>query len=290
MIDRTRIGGGRTSVGGNRSTNIDRGGRFANVNRGSRFVAGINRFSRPWNGRYHRGWYHGAWSNWPYYPALWAGLAGGNWLTPWAVGSTFDYENPYFAAPEYPVAGLDYSEPIPMTTDNEIADMDQDTVSEAMAHFSRGGVLFREGKYAESTAEMDAGLALLPSDRTMHEYRALTLFARGMYDQAAAGVYGVLAEGPGWDWTTMIGRYPDPAIYTAQLRALEAFVWDHPRDPAARFLLAYHYLVMDDREAALSQLTVVVKLRPDDKLSAQLVQALTTQSDETPAVPPVPGQ
>ncbi len=289
VIDRTRIGGDRTRVGGNRITNINRGGRFASVDRGARFMTQMNRFNRPW-WRHDGGWYHGGWANWPYYPAFWSGLAGGYWLSPWAVGSTFAYDNPYYAAPEDVIPELNYSDPIPVATDTEVANSDEDTVTAAMNHFAQARALFKQGRYADATAEADAAIQLLPSDRTIHEFRALTLFARGIYDQAAAGVYAVLAEGPGWDWSTMIGLYDNAATYTAQLRALEAFVADRPRDGAARFLLAYHYLVMDDRQAALSQLTVVAKLRPDDKLTAQLIQALTTQSDATLAAPPAPGQ
>jgi tetratricopeptide (TPR) repeat protein len=289
VIDRTRIGGDRALVGGNRIANINRGGRFENGNRDARFLTQINRFNRPW-WRQDGGWYHGGWGNWPYYPAFWSGLAGGSWLSPWAVGSTFAYDNPYYAASEDVLPELDYANPLPEMTETQVADVDEDTVTAATNHFAQARALFKQGRYADATAEADAAIQLLPSNRTIHEFRALTLFARGMYDQATAGVYAVLAQGPGWDWATMIGLYNSPATYTAQLRALEAFVSDHPRDAAARFLLAYHYFVMDDREAALSQLSVAAKLRPDDKLTAQLIQALTTQSVETLAAPPVPGK
>jgi len=280
---RTNIGGNRTNIGGTRVTNLNRNSNFtrinrnsgfANINRGARFATSLNRFNRPWWG-HHRGWYHGGWAGWPYYPALWAGLAGGSWLAPWAVGTPFVYDNPYYVAPAYGVATLDYSEPIPTLTETEIANTDEETVSPAMAHFTRAQALFKEGRYEEATAEVDAAVQMLPADRTMHEFRALTLFARGMYDEAAAALYAVLAGGPGWDWTTMQALYDSPETYTAQLRALEAYLWDRPRDAAARFLLAYHYLVIDDRDAALSQLEAVVKLKPNDKLSAQLIAAFT---------------
>jgi tetratricopeptide (TPR) repeat protein len=290
--NRTLIGGNRTNIGGTRITNINRssnftninrgsgfgtfnrGSRFGTFNRGSRFVTSFNRFNRPWWG-FHRGWYRGVWSNWPYYPAFWAGLYGASWLAPWAVGTTFVYANPYYIAPANPIPYLDYSEPIPVPTESEIDNTDEDTVNAAMAHFSQAEALFKEGRYEESTAEVDAGLQLLPADRTMHEFRALTLFARGMYDEAAAGIYAVLAGGPGWDWATMQALYDSPETYTAQLRALEAYIRDRPRDAAARLLLAYQYLVIDDRDAALSQLETGVKLKPNDKLSAQLIGALT---------------
>jgi tetratricopeptide (TPR) repeat protein len=298
VIGGSRIGGSRiinnpTAINQNRITNINRNSNFTNINRGSsfnninrgsrfasidrgpRFATQFNRFSRPWWGHHH-GWYRGTWWNWPYYPACWAALGGAYWLTPWAVGTTFVYANPYWVAPSYVVPALDYSEPIPVPTDSEMANTSEDTVADAMSHFTHAGVYFKEGRYEDANAEVDAGLQLLPSDRTMHEFRALILFARGMYDQAAAAIYAVLAQGPGWDWNTMAALYDNsPETYTAQLRALEAYVLDHSRDAASRFLLAYQYLVIDDRGAALSQLRPAVKLRPDDKLSAQLIDALT---------------
>ena len=42
------------------------------------------------------------------------------------------------------------------------------------------------------------------------------------YPEAAAVTYAVLADGPGWDWDTMISLYPGVDAYTGQLRALEA--------------------------------------------------------------------
>ena len=51
---------------------------------------------------------------------------------------------------------------------------------------------------------------------------------RGNYKEAAAGLYAVLAAGPGWDWDTMSGPVPDPETYTRQLRALEQYVGKEP--------------------------------------------------------------
>ena len=118
----------------------------------------------------------------------------------------------------------------------------------------------------------------------MHEFRALTLFAQGKYQDAAAALYAVLARGPGWDWDTMRSLYPDVGTYTRQLRALEAYIRDRPVDGAARFVLAYHYLVTRQTDAAVRQLQEVVKLTPDNTLAADMLKALTA----TPANSDVP--
>ena len=52
----------------------------------------------------------------------------------------------------------------------------------------------------------------------------------------------MLAVGPGWDWNTLIGLYPNVSVYTEQLRALESYCNLNPKSAPARFVLAYFYL------------------------------------------------
>jgi predicted TPR repeat methyltransferase len=88
----------------------------------------------------------------------------------------------------------------------------------------------------------------------------------------------------------MSALYPDVDTYTRQLRALEEYVRQHPDDAAAHFVLAYHYLVMGYKDAAVRQLREVVRLKPDDRLSAALLRALTTGDTASPSGAPAPGQ
>ena len=73
----------------------------------------------------------------------------------------------------------------------------------------------------------------------------------------------------------MQSLYGDVNTYTQQLRALEAFIRDHPNDSAARFVLAYHYLVTGQTDPAVRQLGQVVKLTPNNTLAADMIKALT---------------
>jgi tetratricopeptide (TPR) repeat protein len=147
-----------------------------------------------------------------------------------------------------------------------------------MDYFKNARSYFMDGKYVEATAEAERALKVLPGDRTIHEFRALCLFARKRYKEAAAALYAVLAAGPGWDWKTMSALYPDNDTYTAQLRALEQYLKDNPTDPQGRFLLGYHYTVLDDRDSAAEQFRLAAKLQPKDKLSAQLADAMTAKA------------
>ncbi len=138
--------------------------------------------------------------------------------------------------------------------------------------FDSARAAFGSGDYAGALRLTDEALKVLPNDATLHEFRALVLFAVGKYDLAAGPLYAVLSVGPGWDWTTMAGLYPDIEVYTAQLRKLEAFVTANPTSTAGRFVLAYHYLTQGNTDVAVAQLKQVVALAPQDTLSAQLIK------------------
>ena len=156
--------------------------------------------------------------------------------------------------------------------------------------FDDARAAFKKGDYAKAQELADKAIALLPSDATLHEFRALTLFAQGRYKDAAATLYAVLAAGPGWDWKTMRGLYPDEDTYTRQLRALEEYVRKDPKSADARFVLAYQYLVLGSKDAAVAQLREVVRLQPQDQLSAALVKALTTSDTGAASAPPPGGK
>jgi tetratricopeptide (TPR) repeat protein len=239
----------------------------------------VNNFNRPWSGSYG-GWYHGGWGGWARYPAAWGALAGAA-LTPWAIGGAFEYANPYYEEPlatiELPPV-LDYSQPIAVPTAEEVGNTDEAIVGDSMDYFTQARSSFKSSKYTEATAETERALKLLPGDRTIHEFRALCLFARKRYQEAAAALYAVLAAGPGWDWKTMSALYPNNDTYTQQLRALERYVNENRKDAKGRFLLGYHYMVLNERDTARDQFRLAVERQPKDKLSAQLAEALAEKA------------
>ena len=111
---------------------------------------------------------------------------------------------------------------------------------------------------------------------------ALVLFAKQDYRQAAATIHSVLAVGPGWDWTTLISMYSNAAIYTAQLRALEAYTTANLDDAASRFLLGYHYMSCGHAAAATSQFQAAVRLMPNDRVAADLLKMLSSPQNTQP--------
>src|SRR5262249_27636616 len=130
------------------------------------------------------------------------------------------------------------------------APLEDPKVAEAVPIFDEARSLFLKGDYKGAQAKVEKALVILPQDRVMHEFRGLTLFAQGKYAEAAATLYAVMSAGPGWNWETLKSFYADPATYTQQLRALEAHAKTNAQSADDRFVLAYHYLVLGQNEAA----------------------------------------
>src|SRR5262249_11214680 len=144
---------------------------------------------------------------------------------------------------------FDYSKPIGVTE----APPEPSSVDTAQESLTAARESFRTNDYARALALTDQALAQTPNDPILHEFRALVLFALKRYKEAAATAYAVLTAGPGWNWATLVGLYPDVDTYNAQLRALEASARQTPNDASIRFLLAYHYLVEGHKDAAAAQ-------------------------------------
>src|SRR5262249_21297748 len=249
---------------------------------------GYNAYQSNWSD-----WHSGNWNNWNSCPAAWygAGVASGaasSWM--YNAGPSYAYSNPFYAASTYAAdPGLDYSQPIqvrapararvnvdygpyvdtPATTSADSttqyvqqapappppADTAADTVPpEATQDFDAARAAFRAQDYDKALSDIDAGISVLSKDATMHEFRALVLFAQKKYKDAAAGIYAVLAVGPGWNWETMSTLYANTETYTNQLRELENYQRANPDAPDGHFLLAYHYLVIGQTQHAIAQL------------------------------------
>jgi hypothetical protein len=112
------------------------------------------------------------------------------------------------------------------------------------------------------------------------------LFALKKYAESAATIHSVLAVGPGWDWKTLSGLYPDVDTYTAQLRALEAAEDKNEKAADIHFLLGYHYLTCGFPDNAREEFRTASKLRPDDSVAASLAATLSPREAERTGAPP----
>ncbi len=274
----------------------------------------------------HSGYYGpaGHWSrNWGFYNGYGPAWGSGRWNYLWnqypvamAFGATMwginavsyafgvsSYYNPYYTSPvivdNQPI--VVYSQPIvgdpayeqqaaaaaPAPDAPPAADAPPDPLTQA---FDSARQSFQNGNYAEALQFTNQALKQAPRDAAINEFRSLNLFALGQYSESAATIHAVLAAGPGWDWTTMISLYGNADDYSEQLRKLESAVLADKSAADVRFLLAYHYLTCDHKDAAINMLKEVTQLQPKDQLSADLLKMYAPDEDipppKTDAPPP----
>jgi len=256
---------------------------------------GYNRYGYGYG--YGGGLYGGGYYN-PWYGYGWYGRPWGRWaalgLSPWGLGGQYynlgysGYYNPYYSGG----AGYiyDYAQPLayiisdtdgPLTPSDEVA-----------AYFAAAREAFLAEDYAAALAEVDQAVSRSPDDPSLHEFRALTLFALQRYPEAAAAAYAVLAVGPGMSWSSLTALYPSVSVYTPQMRALEVYARENPQEADAQFLLGYHYMTLGHLDAARKRFEKASALSPKDIVSHQMVRLLTPQespaTEENPALPPGP--
>ena len=212
----------------------------------------------------------------------------------WGLGSLYynsgylGYSNPYYVS--VGSTGYNYSQPIPVSYNSSMVVADYDPNS-AAGVLNNADAAFRANDYDAALDIINKGVTQYPDDAVLHEFRSLVLFARQDYQQSAATIHSVLAVGPGWDWTTLSSMYSNAAVYTEQLRTLEAYTKANPQDAASRFLLAYHYMSCGHPDSAARHLQQVVKLMPNDRVAADVLKMVSAPQAGQPGEParqPIP--
>jgi hypothetical protein len=216
---------------------------------------------------------------WGKYCGLWGwdfGWGWGCWDSPWCYGwcwyepvADVAYYNPYCDCAGTVVDGIDYSAPISRMSQNTVDGDDSDAFAAAREAFAQGDL--DASLQAISLAALQS-----PQNQDVHEFHSLVLFAKGDYCKSATVAHVVLEAGPGWTWNTLQAFYTSPEIYTEQLRRLEHFANEHPSDANVRFLLGYHYLMLNHADSAQRQLAQVVEIEPKDKLAANILGGINT--------------
>lgn len=256
-----------------------------------------------WANNNHNDWHdynHGDWWDhmWDEHPG-WMAFG----LTTWGVNrlaygfGLWGYSNPYYSSGGG--GGVyDYSQPImseePVYVDTGAAQSaapPSEPAQAAMSTFDQARSDFYAGNYESALTNVNQALKEMPKDTVVHEFRALTLFALGRYNEAASTIHPVLAVGPGWDWPTLVGLYPSVDVYTDQLRKLEVYARANPSAADAMFLLAYQYLSCGYKEAAHTAFEKVVALQPGDAIAAEYAKMTEpeSKSDAPVSQPPAVG-
>jgi tetratricopeptide (TPR) repeat protein len=81
--------------------------------------------------------------------------------------------------------------------------------------------------------------------------------------------------------------YGRPDDYNDQLRALEKFRDGNANDPAARFLLGYHYFYLGRLQDAFNQLDKAIQIQPQDPF-ARTLRNMAAEKVGQPKVPDQP--
>ena len=210
------------------------------------------------------------------------GWGWGSWFSPWCRWPFYepipiaDYANPYTDCAGVIVDGIDYSVPI--------SQMPADTVAaDGAGSFEAARAAFLQGDFDSALSAISQACRQTPHNHDVHQFHSLVLFAMNDYCKSATVAYAVLQDGPGWTWEALQTFYSSRNIYTDQLRNLEHFVTDHSSDANVRFLLSYHYLMLNHPDSAGRQLAQVAELQPADKLAPRIRAGI----GETPSPSPV---
>jgi len=128
--------------------------------------------------------------------------------------------------------------------------------------------------------------------------RSHALFALGRFEEAAAALRPALETLP-WDQQQRVLQgfehdYPSGKAYTARLRQLEHAIAAAPLEPQLRLLLGYHYGYLGFLPEAVTELSQVLQLEPDDTVAAELqrqwMQRLEPQGPVPRPAPAAPEQ
>jgi tetratricopeptide (TPR) repeat protein len=250
-----------------------------------------------WHGNFGDWWDH-MWDEHPAAAVLGVTRWGVNRISGWFGYS--DYGNPYYDSGSSDGGYADYSQPCTVDAQQAAdfaaaeaaqpadASLPPGVSQETMDQFNQARGAFLNNRFQEALQYVDSALSKMPKDAVMQEFRALCLFALKRYQDAAAVLNAVLAVGPGWDWTTMINLYGDPATYTEQLRALESYVGANPKLAAGHFLAAYHYITIGQNDPAISELKKVIALQPSDSVATYLLQSMSPPPQQTAPATPTP--
>jgi tetratricopeptide (TPR) repeat protein len=231
-----------------------------------------------------KGGYWNQYCNWGKSCGPWGcgfGWGWGCWDSPWCYGWSWyepipavAYYNPYCDCAGNVVDGIDYSVPIASANVADTNDSDA---------FAAAREAFAQGNWDAALQAISVALLQTPHNQDVHQFHSLVLFATNSYCKSATVAHAVLEEGPGWSWDTLQTFYSSPDVYTEQLRRLEHFVSEHPSDANVRFLLGYHYMLLNHAESAQRQLAQVVELEPKDKLAANILAGIKSEAPTTSA-------
>jgi hypothetical protein len=149
---------------------------------------------------------------------------------------------------------------------------------------------FRQGQYADALRLANHAAVEMPKNAKPHEIMSLALFALGDFRGANLESHAVLALGAPCDWPTLYSYYGNVATYAKQLDRLADYIRKNPNAADARFVLAFHDLMLGHKDAARVQFEKVIVKVPQDKLAIAQIKSLGGTVETKTPVPPQPAE
>ena len=148
------------------------------------------------------GWGPASWCfGTPYYS--WGGYA--DYFNPYASSLVLAADQPLLVAANGAAGVFDYTQPI--AVDGQAPEADE--ADQALAIFDQARAAFKQNQFDQALQLADSSLLILPQDATLHEFRALCLFALGPVRRRGRGHLRRAGRRPGLGLATLIGLYPD---------------------------------------------------------------------------------
>jgi tetratricopeptide (TPR) repeat protein len=148
-------------------------------------------------------------------------------------------------------------------------------LSQFEMHLRLGDYHFRKGEYAQASEEYKAAIVLEPENAAARYALADAVFALGDYHLAAYSLRRAIEIDPSWLDRRFDKRtyYGIPGDFDRQLRALEAYLADHPYDEAALLILGYNRFRSLDPMRAAADLERLLGVRTDDPVAKAILEA-----------------
>lgn len=139
---------------------------------------------------------------------------------------------------------------------------------------------FAKQNYTLAIDLMDRVVEQSPKSVSAYQFRALSHFAQGNYDEAAADIYETLLRGNLWTWDTIHPLYKDNQTYTKQYRTLYHAAKDDTESMSKHFVLAYHHLVLGHLDHGAKELEIVLKIQPEEPVTTQLLTVVRQRQND----------
>jgi tetratricopeptide (TPR) repeat protein len=122
----------------------------------------------------------------------------------------------------------------------------------------------READYQAALVNLEPVLAAAPEDGEALLTQSQALFGLGRFADASEVLHLSLENLSREDWGAPVRNFKtyfrSGQEYTARLRALEAFVREHPAESAGHYLLGYHYGYLGYAAEATRELETAIRL------------------------------